>query len=93
MSKKQQNIAAQELKKRLKRLGVKQNFQVSQEVGNDTITMWVYNGKFFDDENSLIIWFDDYFYDVTRLTYDEGTTILENPTDEELAEYIMKHWG
>lgn len=92
MSKMEQNKAAQKLKKRLKKLGVKERFQVSQEVGYETITMWVYHGDFFSDENSLIICFDCSGY-VTRLTYDEGTTILDDPTEEELANYIKSHWN
>lgn len=92
MGKAEQNKAAQKLKSKLKKLGVQQHFQVSQEVGFETITMWVYNGKFFEDESSLLIWFDG-TGEVTRLTYDEGTTILSEPTEEQLAEYFKKHWN
>lgn len=91
MSKAEQNKAAQKLKKRLKALGVKHRFQVDQSVGQETIIMWVYRGKFFDDEHSLIICFDE-VGEVTRLTYDEGTTILDDPTEQELADYINNHW-
>lgn len=92
MSKSEQNKAAQKLKLILKRLGVKQHFQVSQEVGSETIALWVYNGKFQEDDDSLRIHFDQLGY-VTRLTYDEDTTILDDPTEQEMAEYIVKHWS
>lgn len=92
MSKVEQNKAAQKLKSILKKLGVKQHFQVSQEVGSETITLWVYEGKFQDDDSSLKIHFDDNGY-VTRLTHDEDSTILDDPTEQEMADYISGHWG
>lgn len=92
MSKVEQNKAAQKLKSILKRLGVKQHFQVSQEVGSGTIALWVYEGKFQEDDDSLRIHFDDIGY-VTRLTYDEDTTILDEPTEQEMADYINGHWS
>jgi hypothetical protein len=92
MSKVEQNEAAQKLKKVLKKLGVKQHFQVSQEVGCETIVLWVYEGKFQDDDNSLKIHFDDIGY-VTRLTYDEDTTILNDPSEQEMVDYISGHWS
>lgn len=92
MSKAEQNQAAQKLKKKLKAIGVKQHLQVSQEVGFETIVMWVYEGKFLDDDNSLKIHFDDTGY-ITRLTYDEDSTILEDPSEEQLTEYFKKHWN
>ncbi len=54
--------------------------------------MWVYEGKFLDDDNSLKIHFDETGY-VTRLTYDEDSTIIEDPTEEQLVEYFKKHWN
>jgi len=92
MSKAEQNKSAQKVKAILKKLGVKQRFQVEQGVGFETIVMWVYEGKFQDDDNSLKIHFDETGY-VTRLTYDEDSTIIEYPSEEQLAEYFKKHWN
>lgn len=92
MSKAEQSKAAQKLKTRLKNLGVQKRFQVDQGVGYDSIVMWVYSGKFQDDDKSLKIHFDSTGY-IVRLTHDEDTTILDDPTDQEMADYInTKHW-
>lgn len=40
-----------------------------------------------EDDNALQIWFED-CDDFSRLTYDEGTTILQSHTLRELAEYL-----
>ena len=92
MSKVEQNKSAQKVKAILKKLGVKQRFQVEQGVGFGTIVMWVYEGKFQDDNNSLKIHFDDIGY-VTRLTHDEDSTILDDPTEQEMADYLNNHWN
>ena len=87
MSKVRQSKNAQRLKRDLKALGVKKRFCVSQESGYDYIIMWVSDTQYMNDDNALMICFDD-CDDFGRLTYDEGTTILDNPTLHELAEYL-----
>jgi hypothetical protein len=52
--------------------------------------MWVSDGQYMSDCDAKLIWFDD-CDDFSRLTYDEGTTILDNPTLKELVEYFKNN--
>lgn len=92
MSKAEQNRAAQKIKKTLKSLGVKMNMKVSQEVGEGTIAIFISNGVWEQSEGGYIVVLDQWG-DIERLTHDEYTTILNEPTEEETAEYLNKHWS
>lgn len=92
MSKAEQNKSAQKLKKVLKRLGVKMNMKVSQEVGEETIAIYISNGVWENCDGGYIVVLDQWG-DIERLTHDEYTTILDAPTEEEIAEYLNKHWS
>lgn len=92
MSKAEQNRAAQKIKKTLKNLGVKMNMKVSQEVGEETIAIFISNGVWETCDGGYIVVLD-HWGDIERLTHDEYTTILNEPTDEEIADYINGHRG
>ena len=89
MSKLEQNKSAQKIKKTLKKLGVSMNIRVSQEVDSETIAIYVSNGKWEDTEDGFIIVLDE-AGDIERLCHEEYTTIIDNPTEFEIAEFILK---
>lgn len=90
MSKAEQNRAAQKIKKTLKALGVKMNMKVSQKVGEETIAIFISNGVWETCDGGYIVVLDQWG-DVERLAHDEYTTILTEPTEEGIAEYLSKH--
>lgn len=90
MSKAKQNKKAQRIKKALRDLGIKMNMKVSQEVGEETIAIFISNGVWEQCDGGYIVVLDQ-CGDIERLTYDEYTTILDDPTEQEIAEYLNQH--
>jgi len=87
VNKQEQKRKAQKIKKELRKLGIKLNMKVSQEVGSDTIAIFMSNGKWHEVEDGYIIVLDE-VGDIERLTHDEYTTILDVPTEEHIANYL-----
>lgn len=88
MSKQEQNLKAQKIKKELKRLGVKLNMKVCQEVGSDTISIFISDGVWEKVENGYIVCLGE-TGEIERLTYEEYTTIFDEPTEKDIAEYLQ----
>lgn len=91
MTKKEQTDRLSKFERKLKRLGLKNKMRVDSNPEHDWVVLEIAskNGS-YEEQDSYVVTFNKDCLDV-RFCYAEHTTIIDEPTEEEIIEWLKKN--